>query len=404
MHTRYRTILFCTANSFVVATQAQGLQPAPVKLGFVDFVPALAIKEEYDSNLYRQPENAQESLIQVMLLNMKALALDGPHEYSLNYRGEAGFVQNSSDDNYVDQAATLDGNWDLNARHRVQLTGGYKQDHDRRGTEYFQGESANLIDEPARFHEEFVETRYSYGAPGASGRLDFDVKGTNKRYMNFRDFTEQGDLSDIYGTATFLWRLAGTLRGLVETTYGSVNYKEDPARQDGILDVRDSDYARYLAGVTWELAGKTTGTLKVGHATKDFSDRDRKDFAGTSWSGELTWNPRSYSSFTIASGRRTDESHNRGDYIDATDWSIAWDHQWSKRLDTRVHYRQSDETYEGDPQRRDDTIKRYGFSFDYTLRRWLVVGMFYTRDQRESNLAQFDYPRDFTGLTLRASL
>jgi hypothetical protein len=222
--------------------------------------------------------------------------------------------------------------------------------------------------------------------------------------MNFRDFTRQSDLTDVYGRGTFLWRLAGSLRGLVETTYGSVNYKNDPPKQDGVEDVRDSDYTAWLAGVTWDVAGKTTGTLKAGYATKDFVDSDRKDFAGSRWSGELTWSPRSYSRFTLSTGRHADESNGRGDYVDATDWGVAWTHNWNSRIESSLRYRESNETYKADPEHRDDKTRRYGVGIDYVMRRWLAVGMFYTREQRDSNLAQFDYPRDFVGLVLRASL
>jgi hypothetical protein len=396
-------LLVCTAGLAAVA-QAEVLKPAPARLGPASITPTLTLREEYDSNLFRQHDDVTESWVQVMLLHMQALAQDGPHEYTLDYRGEAGFVDNSSADDYVDHAVTVDGKWDMATRHRAQLMAGYLRDHDRRGTAYFQGDQALLIDEPLRFSEEMFLGRYSYGARNAQGRLDFEVKGTNKTYLNFRELTRRNDLTHVYGTVTFLWRVAGSLRGLLETTQGNVNYRHDPDKVDGALDVRDSDYARYLAGVTWELAGKTTGTLKLGHATKDFSDRDRKDFSGTSWSGELTWNPVSYSRLTLATGRRTDEAYGRGDFIDATDWGLIWEHSWSDRIETSLRYRHSDETYEEDPDGRDDTIQNYGFDIDYAMRRWLAIGLFYTREQRDSNIRQYDFPRDYAGLTLRISL
>jgi len=410
MNRRYLTLLFCSATLAhaegfdPVPVHAEGFNPAPVKMGFIDLTPILSVKEAYDSNLYRKANNEEESWVQALMLGMNAVAHDGPHEYSLNYNGEAGFFENSSADNYIDNAATLDGKWEANSRHRFELTGGYRQDHDRRGTEYFQGDQAQLIDEPARFHESMFDGRYSYGADQARGRLDLEVKGTDKTYTNFRELTEQNDFSKVYGTATFLWRLAGELRGLLEATQGEIDYRKDPVEQTGILDTRDSNFASYFTGVTWDLAGKTTGTLKIGRASKDFDDADRKDFSGASWTGEVSWNPRSYSTFTVFTGRRAEESYGRGDYRDVTNWGITWTHKWSDRIASGLYYEQSDEKYKADPQHRDDTFHRYRFSLDYVLRRWATIGMFYTRDQRTSNLAQFDYPRDYTGLILQASL
>ena len=191
----------------------------------------------------------------------------------------------------------------------------------------------------------------------------------------------------------------------LEASQGQYDYVNDLAPQVGVVDTGDNDYTQVLAGVTWEAAGKTDGTLKVGRAEKNFTDADREDFAGNSWYGEIKWKPRTYSNFRINPASRAEEPPTgRGDYVDVTEWGIDWRHEWSDRIASRIRYLQIDEIYKGDPEGREDTSILYGFDVDYAMRRWLVFGLFFTQDDHQSNLEEFDYPHSVAGLTVRASL
>lgn len=259
------------------AAQPDLLDPAPVKLGGVDLVPQLELQEIYDDNFYSQV-NSREFWVQILTLQLDALAPVGPHEYSAHYKAEAGVVENSSVDNYVDQSFHLRGFWDPDPRHRFELKGGYRQEHERRGTENFQGDKAFSIDETPMYEETSALGRYTYGADKSRGRLVLEAKGA-----------------------------------------------EEPP----------------------------TG---------------------------------------------------RGDYVDVTEWGIDWRHEWSDRIASRIRYLQIDEIYKGDPEGREDTSILYGFDVDYAMRRWLVFGLFFTQDDHQSNLEEFDYPHSVAGLTVRASL
>lgn len=380
------------------------LDPAPIQFGATELEPQFLLRRQYDDNLYRQSTDPQAFWVDILALQLNARTVDGPDEYAVNYRTEGGLVESSSDDNYLDHALSLRGLWSPDVRHRIEALGSYVQDHERRGTEYFQGEEALIIDEPARYHEESILGRYSYGADEARGRLEFELQALDRTYMNFRELTERNDRTHVFGTSAFLWRIAGSMRALIEATFGDINYVNDPVEVDSAGDRRDSTYTTGMVGVTWDLAGKTSGTVKVGHTDKQFEDGDREGFSGANWSGELTWFPRDYSELTLLTGRRAEESNGRGDYIDAVDVGARWRHEWTDRVESRLHYVQSEETYEGDPEARDDDLYRYGVNLDYAIRRWCVLGVFYLRDERESSLVEFEYPRDVSGVSVRMSL
>lgn len=389
-----------TANS----ARAERFDPAAVDTGFMNLVPVLTLGQTYDDNFYRQAGETSEFHLQTLGLQLDGDIKNGPHEYRALYRGNAGFVESSSADNYFDHTARLQGKWHMANRHRFELAGTYEELHDRRGTEYFQGQQAQLIDEPARFRRESAMARYIYGADQARGQLQFELNAASKTYLNFRDLTTASDRLLVEGTTRFLWRLAGSLRGLLETTQGDINYQNDPAAVNGIEDRLDSQHAEYLTGLTWDISGQTSGTLKAGYATKDFADNDRKDFSGGRWSGEINWWPRTYSRLSLMTGQRAEETTSSGDFVDTQDFRIRWQHDWNNRVQSTVGVLYRDETYEADLAGREDDTTQYNLELDYLMRRWLVIGLFYYHEKRESNLASFAYSRDVAGLSLRLGL
>lgn len=402
---RHLIIIAALSPCFTCSALADLLEPAPVDAGPFNLVPALGIRQIYDDNFYRQEGDDSEAFhVQALDFSLDAIALDGPHEYRARYQADAGFIDQSSDDNYIDQSARFQGKWEMAIRHRLELRGAYEELHDRRGTGYFQGNQALAIDEPARYRRESAMARYIYGADQARGQLQFELNALNKTYLNFREQTQANDLVHAYGTTTFLWRVVGSLRGLLEVNHGDLNYQNDPASQAGVEDNLDSQHTEYLAGLTWEITGQTTGTVKAGHATKDFTDADRQDFSGSSWSGEIEWWPRSYSRLSLMTGRHPEETTGSGDFVDTYDLRLRWEHDWNNRLESRLGVLRRDEQYEADPAGREDNTTRYNAELDYAMRRWLVIGIFYDNEKRDSSLAEFTYAREVAGLSLNMSL
>lgn len=403
----HRHLIIIAALGPWAATHATAdlMDPAPVDLGPINLVPTLGISHVYDDNFYRQSGGSGETFnLQILDLDLTAIALDGPHEYRAIYKGQAGFVDESSDDDYYDQTARLNGRWEMTARHRLELDGAYEELHDRRGTGYFQGDQAVNIDEPARYRRESALARYTFGSDSSKGQLRFELNAANKEYLNFRELTEDSDRVNVNGLTTFLMRITGSLRWLLEAGYGEVNYQNDPAAQNGVEDTLDSQLTQYLTGITWDITGQTTGTLKAGYLTKDFSDGDREDFSGSSWSGNIDWWPRSYSRVSFSTARYPEETTSTGDFVDTADWRVRWEHQWNKRIQSSVGALQRKENYEDSINGRDDDTVEYSLSVDYAIRRWLLVGIFYDHEKRDSNLEQFTFTREVAGLTLNMSL
>jgi hypothetical protein len=106
----------------------------------------------------------------------------------------------------------------------------------------------------------------------------------------------------------------------------------------------DSTDRKYLVGVTWEAAAKTTGIFKVGQTKKDFSDASLRDFSKAGWEGQIKWSPLTYSSFDFSSSKTPGESTIGNASLD-TRHGVSWNHAWNSRVSSVASYNYTDTDY-----------------------------------------------------------
>jgi polysaccharide biosynthesis protein VpsM len=91
------------------------------------------------------------------------------------------------------------------------------------------------------------------------------------------------------------------------------------------LDTREY---RYLLGVVWEAATRTTDSVRVGRVEKKFDDPARPDFWGSNWEVAICC-PPTYSHFDLSTERYTEEPIVLlEDVTDTAVYSLGWSHKW----------------------------------------------------------------------------
>lgn len=388
----------------IVSTNALALEPATIKVGVFDVVPAVGIDQRYDDNIFSQASDEEDSWVTVIKPAVSATADFGSVEVELAYQHTAGYYDNSSDDNFNDNRLEANLSWELNHRNQLDLKAIYNDSHEDRGTGFSEGVGAGGIDEPDTFEETTVDAKYTYGGDTSRGRLVLNLANYSKDFTNHRDLTRGRDRDDFKTGATFLWRVGGKTDVLAEVRRTDIDYVSDPADVVGVFDTLDSVATKYLLGVTWEATAKTQGSIKVGQAKKDFDDSDRDDFSGTSWEVGVQWAPKTYSVLSLNTAREDRETNGTGNFIDAETFGLGWEHNWTDRFSSNVYYNLEQETYEDDAAGREDDLTSYGVRFDYEMRRWLELGVSAVYSERDSNLNGFDFERNQVTLHLLMSL
>ncbi len=310
--------------------------------------------------------------------------------YTLTYNGNLTRYTNSSADNYNNHDLTLAGDNYFSARSRLGWSAGYMASADARGaTDRVQSA------EPDRWHAPVLQGLYIYGAKGAQGRFELEGALQNKRYDNNRLYTVGSDVDTQSIAGRFLVRIMPKTAAVFELRHINSDYKQ-------LTSFNDNTDNRYLVGLTWDAAAKTTGSIKVGHQSKNFDNPLMRDVSGGTFEGSLKWSPLTYSVVDLTTGRSASDSTGTGDYVMNTGTNLVWNHRWKSYLLTRAVISSVRSDYAG--AGRVDTTRNMGLGVFYEFGRNMRVGLELSNTRRSSNQSIYDFKRNTTFVSLEGTL
>lgn len=384
---------------------AQDSGPAGIPWGPVRVYPAVDLTFKSNDNIYSQPaiRPRNSSNITVLAPKVKFEAKTGAHVFDATYKVEHGRYSYSSVDNYTDHTLGATATWSFTARSGLRLSAEYLKAHEDRGSVPGTGAGHSAPDE---FHQTSFNALAGYGAEGAKGRVEVEAGLINKRYDNFQndafgnpDNTKR-DRDDAKLGATFYWLIMPKTQLLFQAAQTRYDYK--PSSFPGWTTL-DSTDRKYMFGVTWEAAAKTTGIFKVGTVKKDFSDSSLQDFSKSGWEGQVKWSPLTYSNFDFFTGKLPSESTIGTASVD-TRYGANWNHAWSSRLSSDVSYSTTKAEYQGVTPTQTDKTNMLGLKLNYQWMRTVKVGAAYDRTDKTSNNPTSEYKRNIYSIFLNAAI
>ena len=386
---------FLLNSSYLQAQQ----DAAGVAMGSGYVFPGLDLTFLHDDNLTNADVNEIDTFGWKVEPSLLYEQTSNRSRFAADWRLDAGFYEDSSEDDYVDNFVSGIFEYQPTNRFSSALKADFKDSHDPRGTGRAEGELVGAQQDFDEWHSFGVEGNLSYGLEEGKARLEGDVGYTTKEYDNNRASTFVRDRDDTYGAARFFYRLAPNTDFVLEGRLADHTYDQTAT---GVASL-DSFVYRVLAGVTWEATAKTTGYVKAGYIEKDFDDGTREDGDDFTWEIGITWEPRSYSIVNLSSSRDFQETNGAGNFIQKDNFITAdWTHYWQERLSTTVNFSYTEDTF--DPTTREDKLTNAGVKLNYELRRWLTVSGGYRYDERNSNSNAFDYERNIFELMVSITL
>ncbi|MCL4853720.1 MAG: outer membrane beta-barrel protein, partial [Bryobacteraceae bacterium] len=320
----------------------------------------------------------------------------------------AGMHSGASDDNYVDYSLGYLGNYMMAGNVALSPRLGYEQAHETRGSG---GSKDCLVDpspsaptgpggtvvfcpsEPDIYTNALAGLSLTLGNKESRGRL---TAGLSRDVRRFDDNPgREYDLNT--GTLKLAWRVGGKTDAVVEVNATDYDYISAPSDNKG---------TEVLAGVEWDITGKTTGYAKAGRQEKNFSAANKKDIDDTAWRIGVDFLPTDQSALNLQYDRRIDESEDPGvgDAKEVTILSGRFSFKPNERLEPYLALSSTQEVYQGGTGREDD-LRTIGLGVDYKFRRFAVLGASWTTTDQQSDAGTaFEYERGVFALTANLSM
>lgn len=377
-------------------------EPATTTWGEFEVSPLLKLGVSQDDNLYTEPAGEEDSST-IFVVNPSLVARQGDDENFTQFKlsADAGMHSGASDDNYVDYGLGYLGNYMMAGNFSLSPRLGYDQGHEARGTA---GTEDCLVDpspsapalpacgkEPQMYTNAAVGLSATLGSKESRGRL---TAGLSRDVRRFDDSPGQEyDLNT--GLVKLAWLVGGKTDAVLEGNFTDYDY---------ITASSDNKGTEVLAGVEWNVSGKTTGYAKVGSQEKNFADAAKKDIDDTAWRIGVDFMPTEQSSINVQYDRRFDETSVPGAYaIEVSILSGRFSFQPTDNIEPYLKLSNSQKVYQGVV--REDELLTVGLGVDYKFRRFAVLGASWTSTEQQSDAgSELEYERGVFALTANLSM
>ena len=375
----------CSASCSSVFAQS-GVKVEPLTL-----YPTASLSYGYNDNVL-MTANRVSSNTTVFAAGLKAELESGKNKYSLGYGGTFGRYASSSVDNYNYHDVNALVDLSLTSRATLKLGADYTWRSDPRGSL-----PTPATPTPNEYNQTGVTGLFSYGAPGAQGRIELEGGYSKKRYETNRIITSVFDVDVAKAGATFFWRIAPKTEWLIQAATTKSDYTAATATLD------NTEY-RVMTGLKWEATALTQGTFKIGHSKKQVASAGLRDTSGFVWDAAVLWSPLSYSKVTVSTGKSFNDALAGGNSIINSYVRAGWNHEWTDRIATNVLGSVTKDDYSGLAGGRKDTINSLGFGVSYAMQRWLTFGADYTYTKRDSSLTNLSYSKNLFMFSAKVAL
>lgn len=371
-------------------------QAAPsggIPVGPLVVYPGVDVAVGHDDNLFSSNINKRGSTKSLVSPYVKVEGKPGPHKFDVLFRINDVRYNNSSADNFTDHSLLANADLVITGRAGLKLRAEYKLGYDPRGSTDRVGAGT-----PDEYINQGIGGIFSYGAPGARGRIEIDGGAFSRRYQNNRATTFASDRDNGQLGLTFLWRIAPKTEILALAQRTRIDYIEPTSTQD-------STEMRYQIGAKWEATAKTAGIVKFGRLQKDFDNGvGRTNFSGSGWDAAVRWSPLTYSVWDFNTSKATNESTGTGDFLLTHSYGVNWNHAWNTRFSSAANASWRKDEFLGTGGGRIDKTGTLGLKLTYQWQRWLRFGGEYTFTDRTSNPGTFDFDRHLFMFTVGATL
>lgn len=357
------------------------------------FYPDLGLEVVFDDNIRRSEDNEVEDWYTRIRPKFDWIWAFGRHELDVSAEIDSWHYAEESNEDAFDRYLLAELDLDISHLIDIDLATGYSRSHTLRGHD----PSAATID-PNLWETMGASGEFIYGRRSNQMQLSLLLDHQEIEFLNNDLEGRDHDQDTIQGTIFYNWGPKTQL--LVKLSRVEFDYDREYAPIAPGGAELDSTEIGFHVGVNWEATYKTSGEFSIGKTKKDMDDSRLKSYSGLTTSLNLKWEPKSYSTVDVLLERSSQETKQAStSHVIRNQFSVDWDHELTRRLTMK-----SGITLENDKwsQIREDDLFDLYLGLEYSLYRWMDVGMRYTFQNRDSNIEGLDYDSNVIMFTVQA--
>ena len=254
-------------------------EPLGVRAGSFLIFPQLTLSENYDTNVFAVPHNADDDFITLLQPLVTVQSNFSRHSLNLTAGGNVAFYANNTNENYQDAFIQSDGRLDVT--HANYFTGALNFGRVHQGR-----------DDPENNPDQSLKELYQYG--GSLGytqlfnRLNFTLTGSVAR----DDYAENSDSDRDQNSYTGQLRTGFFVSPRINTfVYGLYNVVNRDQKVDSGGVERDTKSWGAGVGAAVELTNLITSQFQVGYTKQSYAEGSFSDNDGVGYALSLTWTP-----------------------------------------------------------------------------------------------------------------
>jgi hypothetical protein len=364
-------LLAAIACSAVLALSSESLA---MRFGAFEVNPFLSVTERFTDNVFNTNTDRQSSFSTVLSPGVEIIFPRTKKRYQVEllYQADLERFNRFSSEN-ADNHKVL-GKAEARLPVGLEFYGNdeFNRSHDPRGInispelDFFK---SNLATVGVAYN---LSDRFKLKVNYSNFLLDYDAD-RNK----FRNRTDNGVSGYLY------YRFLPKTSAFVQYEYMVIDYVHS--------DDLDSREHHFYAGITWDITGKTKGTVKGGYGIKEFEDATIKGYQGSIVEISIDHNFSPRHSLKIKGLRTTQETNIEGStFFVTTGLTLEYFHKFTGKITGTAFMSYTKDGYRGPLARRDDTWEG-GLGLLYQMRRWLRTEARYSYTKRNSNIEDFTY-------------
>jgi hypothetical protein len=365
---------FLSAAVACLAVLALSSESQAMRFGAFEINPFLALTERFTDNVFNTNSDRKSAFSTVITPGAQIIfpRTKKRYEVELIYQADLERFSRFTSENADNHRAV--GRFEIKFPGGLEFYGNdeFNRNHDPRGV--------NISPELDFYKSNLGTVSAAYNL-SERFKLRFDYTNFILNYEadrnKFRNRTDNGFAGYLY------YRFLPKTSTFIEYEYVLINYVES-----GELDSKEQ---HFFGGITWDITGKTKGTVKGGYGVKDFDDRTIKGYKGSVMELIVDHNFSPRHSLKVKGIRSTNETKIAGsNFFVTTGLSLEYFHKFTGKITGKAFMSYGRDSYRGEVARRDDTWEG-GIGLIYQIRKWLRTEARYSYTKRNSNIEDFTY-------------